>query len=111
MADNVKTVSEKEFKANVLDAARPVLVDFWAVWCGPCKMIAPLLDTLAGEFNGRVKVVKVNVDDAADLANQYRITGVPTLMLFKNGEVADTIVGAPSAKALRTKLESAAAAK
>ena len=108
---NVTEIAPASFSNEVLKSPLPVMVDFYAPWCGPCKMIAPLLDTLAGEFNGRVKVVKVNVDDAADLANQYRITGVPTLMLFKNGEVADTIVGAPSAKALRTKLESAAAAK
>lgn len=108
---NVTEIAPASFSDEVLKSAVPVLVDFYAPWCGPCKMIAPLLDTIAGEFKDRVKVVKVNVDDAADLANQYRITGVPTLMLFKNGEVADTMVGAPSSKTLRSKFESAVAGK
>jgi len=107
---NVTEIAPARFADEVLKSPVPVMVDFYAPWCGPCKMIAPLLDSIAGEFSGQVKVVKVNVDDATDLANQYRITGVPTLMFFKNGEVADTVVGAPSAKALRAKFESAVAA-
>lgn len=108
---NVNEISAASFPDEVLKSPLPVLVDFYAPWCGPCKAVAPLLDTLAGEYNGRIKVVKVNVDDAADLANQYRITGVPTLIVFKNGEVADTMVGAPPAKVLRGKFESAVSAK
>jgi thioredoxin 1 len=108
---NVTEINASSFSTEVLKSPVPVMVDFYAPWCGPCKMIAPLLDTLAGEFKDRVKVVKVNVDDAADLANQYRITGVPTLMLFKNGEATDTMVGAPSSKALRGKFEGAVGAK
>jgi len=106
---NVTEVSSAQFPSEVLKSTVPVMVDFYAPWCGPCKMIAPLLDTVAGEFAGRVKVVKVNVDDANDLANQFHITSVPTLMLFKNGEVSETMVGAPSAAALRSKFESAIA--
>ncbi|HNU99035.1 MAG: thioredoxin [Verrucomicrobia bacterium] len=106
---NVTEISSAQFPSEVLKSTVPVMVDFYAPWCGPCKMIAPLLDTVAGEFAGRVKVVKVNVDDASDLANQFHITSVPTLVLFKNGQVSDTMVGAPSPAALRSKFESAIA--
>jgi thioredoxin 1 len=106
---NVNEIAPANFSSEVLQSPLPVMVDFYAPWCGPCKMIAPLLDNLAGEFKDRVKVVKVNVDEAADLANQYRITGVPTFILFKNGEAVDTMVGAPSSKALRSKFEGAVA--
>lgn len=98
-------ITASEFAKEVLQSNLPVLVDFYAPWCGPCKMIAPMIEGLGTEFAGRAKVVKVNIDDASDLANQYRITGVPTLMLFKGGEVVETIVGAPSPKSLRQKLE------
>ena len=104
---NVTEIAQASFAEEVLKSPLPVLVDFYATWCAPCKAVAPVLDLLAGEYNGRAKVVKVNVEDAADLATQYRITGVPTLMIFKNGQVADTMVGAPPAKVLRGKLESA----
>jgi len=108
---NVNEIASTSFSDEVLKSSLPVMVDFYAPWCGPCKMMAPLLDTLAGEFKDRVKVVKVNVDDAADLAAQYRITGVPTLILFKSGEPVDTTVGAPSPKDLRSKFEGAVAGK
>jgi thioredoxin 1 len=106
---NVNEIESNSFQTEVLDSTLPVLVDFYAPWCGPCKMIAPMLENLAGEFEGRVKVVKVNVDNAAELAAKYQITGVPTLMIFQGGDVAETMVGAASADAIRTKLEAAAA--
>lgn len=80
----------------MLQSAVPVLVDFWATWCGPCKMISPIVDQVATEMAGSAKVGKVNVDDSAALANRYGIRSIPTLLFFKNGELADTIVGATS---------------
>jgi thioredoxin 1 len=104
---NIKELNEKEFETEVLQATGPVLVDFYAPWCGPCKMLAPLLEQLAGEFAGRVKIVEVNVDDAQELAAHYDITGVPTLILFRDGQVVDNVIGMPPARALRQWLEQA----
>ena len=83
--------------------------DFYAPWCGPCKMLSPILDSLAGEFAGRVKFVKLNVDEAPELAGDYQITGVPTLILFRGGEAVETMVGMASARALRKMLDGATA--
>jgi thioredoxin 1 len=105
---DLKEIGTDTFQQDVLNAGNPVLVDFYAPWCGPCKMLAPVLDKLAGEYAGRVDFLKVNVDDAQDLAVRYRITGVPTLLVFKDGEVVDSIVGMASAAALKTKLDAAA---
>jgi len=102
---NLAEVTTATFKTEVLSATTPVLVDFYAPWCGPCKMIAPLLDKLSGEYAGKVKFVKINVDDAGELATQYQITGVPTLMILNGGKVADTIVGAASPRAIKSKLD------
>jgi thioredoxin 1 len=104
---NIIELNETNFESEVLKAAGPVLVDFYAPWCGPCKMLAPLLEQLAGEFPGRMKFGKLNVDDAPELAGQYDITGVPTLMLFRGGKVIDRIVGLPSPRALKASLENA----
>ncbi|MDO4868818.1 MAG: thioredoxin [Bacillota bacterium] len=87
------------FKAEVLESEIPVLVDFWAVWCGPCKMVAPVVAEIAEEYEGKVKVGKVNIDEEQMLAMQYNITAIPTLILFKNGEPAQQLVG------LRSKAE------
>jgi len=103
--NGVKEIGESEFQAEVLDSDQPVLVDFYAPWCGPCKMLGPILDSLAAEFAGRVGFAKVNVDAAPELAQQYQITGVPTLMLFQAGQVEETIVGLASARALRALLD------
>ncbi len=94
MARAMIDVSDANFEQEVLKADGPVLVDFWAEWCGPCKMISPLVEELAEEYSGRLKVVKLNVDDNDETSTRYRIRGIPTLMLFKNGEVEATQMGA-----------------
>ena len=90
---SVKQLDSNNFQSEVLDSAQPVLVDFWAPWCGPCKMIGPVIEELAGRYDGRAKVGKVNVDDNQQLAAQYGIRGIPTVMIFKGGEMVDSFVG------------------
>ena len=90
----VGKVSDKDFEAQVLKSAQPVVVDFWAEWCGPCKMIAPALEEIAGSLGGKVKIVKLNVDENPQTAAKYGIMSIPTLMIFKNGELASRQVGA-----------------
>ncbi len=87
-------VTDASFKADVLDSSEPVVVDFWAEWCGPCKMIAPALEEIGKELEGRVKIVKLNVDENHQTATKYGIRSIPTLLMFKNGELAATQVGA-----------------
>ncbi|MBQ1960360.1 MAG: thioredoxin [Akkermansia sp.] len=89
-------ITESNFEAEVLSSPVPVVVDFWATWCGPCKMISPIVDQVAKEVAGVAKVGKVNVDEASALATRYNIRSIPTLLFFKNGEVVDTIMGATS---------------
>jgi thioredoxin 1 len=96
MSDKIKHVTDATFEAEVLQSAVPVLVDYWAEWCGPCKMIAPVLDASAENYAGRLNVAKVNVDENPSLPSRYGIRGIPTLMIFKNGQVAATKVGAVS---------------
>jgi thioredoxin 1 len=105
---NVKQVTAEAFEAEVAQAPTPVVVDFYAPWCGPCKAMAPVLDELAGQFTNQVKFVRINVDEAPVLAQRFGITGVPTLLLFKNGKPVDTVVGLTSATALRERLRSLA---
>ncbi len=96
MAANIQNVTDRDFKTEVLEASKsqPVLVDFWAEWCRPCHMIAPAVEAIATQFQGRLKVVKLNVDENNQSAGEYNIRGIPTLLLFKNGQVADQLVGA-----------------
>jgi thioredoxin 1 len=96
MSAGIHNVTDASFEQEVLKAPGPVLVDFWAEWCGPCKMIAPVLEEIAQEYSGRLKVAKLNIDDNPGTPPKYGIRGIPTLMLFKNGQVEATKVGAVS---------------
>jgi thioredoxin 1 len=98
-------LTETNFTDEVLHSNLPVLVDFWAEWCGPCKMIAPILEEIAQEYDGRLKIGKVNIDDQQSLATQHGIRAIPTLLLFKDGQVADQIVGLRSKRDLKTNLD------
>ena len=91
---DVQQVSDSSFEADVLKSDLPVLIDFWAPWCGPCKQIAPVVDELAKEYAGRVKIVKMNVDDNPQTPSKYGVRGIPNLILFKGGQVRDQIIGA-----------------
>ena len=107
---NIIELTEATFDREVLKAIGPVVVDFYAPWCGPCKMIAPLLEQLAGEFSGSLKFAKLNVDNAPEWAGRYGVRGVPTLMLFGAGQVIDQAVGVDALKTLQTWIERAMAA-
>jgi thioredoxin 1 len=102
---NVKEIKSTEFVQEVLNSDKPVVVDFYAPWCGPCKMLAPVLDRLAGQYNGNVKFIKVNVDEAPMLAATYNITGVPTIMVFNGGRVVDMVVGFSTEGALKKMID------
>lgn len=102
---SVTQVAEENFQTEVLGNELPVLVDFWAEWCGPCKMIAPVLEQIAGEYEGRMQVVKLNVDEAQQTAFRYNVRSIPTLILFKNGQVEMQVVGAQPRQQITRMLE------
>ena len=91
---NVTQVSDANFDGDILKSSVPVLVDFWAPWCGPCRSVAPIVDDLANQYAGKLKVAKVNVDESTEVAMRYQITSIPTFIVFKNGQVADRALGA-----------------
>ena len=110
MADNAKyvTLTDDNFKSEVLESDRPVLIDFWATWCGPCRMIAPVIEQLADEYDGRAKVAKLDVDRNPETAMQFGVRSIPTLLFVKDGQVVDQVIGAVSKKILSDKLEALA---
>jgi thioredoxin 1 len=106
---NIVTLTQENFAEEVLKSTTPVLVDFWAEWCGPCKMIAPVLDELADEYDGKVRIGKVNIDEQQGLASEYGVRAIPTLLLFNQGQVADQIVGMRSKRDLKASFDRVAA--
>ena len=105
MSQHIKNVSDTSFKQDVIDSEKPVLVDYWAAWCGPCKALAPILDEVADQYSDRVTIAKLNVDENPETAAKFGIRGIPTLMLFKNGEPIQTKVGAVSKSQLQEFLD------
>jgi thioredoxin 1 len=104
-SSNIITLTKDNFAKQVLNSATPVLVDFWAEWCGPCKMIAPVLDELADEYSGKVAIAKVNIDENQELATEYGVRAIPTLLIFQNGQVAEQIVGLRSKRDLKASFD------
>ncbi|MHB8523427.1 MAG: thioredoxin [Limisphaerales bacterium] len=104
-SQNIVTLTAENFAEDVLNSHTPVLVDFWAEWCGPCKMIGPIIDELASEYDGRARFGKVNIDEHQDLATKYGIRAIPTLLIFKGGEVVEQVVGLRSKRDLKANLE------
>ncbi len=104
MSDKITELDSSNFDSTVTGASAPVVVDFWAPWCGPCKAIAPILEELADELGDAVKICKVNVDNNSEIASKYEIRAIPTILIFKDGSVADTVVGLTSKDDLKAKL-------
>lgn len=104
MSEKIAQLTAASFKSTINSATTPVLVDFWAPWCGPCKAIAPILEELASEFDGKLTIAKVNIDDHGEVATEYGIRAIPTMLLFKSGQVAEQLVGMMPKAALKAKL-------
>ena len=104
MSEKIANLTTESFKTTIPSSATPVLVDFWAPWCGPCKAIAPILEELATEFEGKLAIAKVNIDDHGEVATQFGVRAIPTMILFKGGQAAETIVGMMPKNALKAKL-------
>jgi len=94
MSENVKEISDASFEADVVKSETPVFVDFWAPWCGPCRAVAPIIEELASQYQGKLKVAKMNVDDSPEVAQKFMVTSIPTFIVFKNGQAADRTMGA-----------------
>ena len=105
MADNVLELNDENFQSAVLDSPEPVLVDFWAPWCGPCRMLAPTIDELAHDYEGKVRIGKLNTDESRRIAMEHQISAIPTLMLFKNGSVVERISGVQPKQQLASLLD------
>ena len=107
MAENIRNVTDSDFQSEVIDASKdqPVMVDFWAEWCRPCHMLAPTVAEIANDFNGKLKVVKLNVDENINSPGRYNVRGIPTLLIFKGGQVAEQIVGAVPKEQIQKVLE------
>ena len=106
MSENITHITDASFEQDVLNSENPVMVDYWAEWCGPCKMIAPILDEIASEYKGNLKVAKLNIDENPETPQKYAVRGIPTLMIFKGGEVAGTKVGAMTKSQLSAFIDS-----
>ncbi len=104
MSDKIQELNAENFKSTIESSGQPVLVDFWAPWCGPCKAIAPVLEELADELDGKLRICKVNIDDHGEIAADHNVRAIPTLLLFKNGDVADQVVGMTNKEDLKNKL-------
>ncbi len=109
MAGNIKNVGEMHFKPVVLDSQKPVLVDFWAIWCGPCRMVAPIIDELSEEYKDKVEFAKVNVDEASKIAANYNVMSIPTIIVFKGGKPFEQVIGYRPKKDIQKMLDKALA--
>lgn len=105
MSDNLEQITDDNFKEKVIDSELPVLIDFWAPWCGPCRMITPMIEQLSSQYQGKLKVVKVNTDESPDTASKYNISAIPTLIILKDGEVMEQVMGVRSREELSELIE------